>query len=266
MSTARARNISCKVSPLAVSAILDAYVRRQEGNEKCIGALSGFFEGNCLVISDAFMVLHKENEDSGTISLDKDYHKKMAALKKKISPTENVVGWFATCDEIEPSFVPVHSFFSTPSESRFMPSQLLPAPVLLTVDPTLSNGDLNIRVSVMQSTVGADSLVQFHQLPLEQEPGDSVLNYLSRYSEILGGGKAQSVEGDLETLASYATSPNRDLVLEESVSMALQEWRHSTKSDRSVDELRNLSRDHMNLVRRVSAVIDEPGVQQDIVI
>ena len=58
----------------------------------------GYFEGNCLVISDAFLVLHRENEETGSISLDKEYHRKMVALKKKICPTENVLGWFATCD------------------------------------------------------------------------------------------------------------------------------------------------------------------------
>ena len=263
MSNPRSRNVSCRVNSLAVSSILDAYIRRQEGNEKCIGALMGYFEGNCLVISDAFMVLHKENEDSGTLSLDKDYHRKIAALKKKITPTENVVGWFATCDEIEPSFVPVHSFFSTSSESRFVASQLLPAPVLLTVDPTLSNGDLNLRVSVMQSTVGADSLVQFHQLTLEPEAVGAGLSFLSRFSETVGGANSQSLEADLETLTKYTTD---DLGLGESVSMALQEWRESAKKDESVSGLQSLAQSHKELVARISAVLNDTKVSQEIVI
>ena len=226
----------------------------------------GYFEGNCLVIADAFMVLHKEHEEAGTLSLDKEYHRKMVALKKKISPTENVVGWFATCDDIEPSFVPVHSFFSTAAESRFVPSQLLPAPVLLTVDPTLSNGDLNLRVSVMQPTVGADSLVQFHQLALDQEAGDNVLSYVSRFSESVGGGKTQTIQADLETLSAYATSSARDLAIGESVSMALQEWKHSAKNDQSVESMRDLAKSHLELVDRVSSVIDRSGELQNIVI
>lgn len=43
----------------------------------------GYTEGSVLVITDAFVVLHKETEAG--ISLDKDYHRRMYALKKKVS-------------------------------------------------------------------------------------------------------------------------------------------------------------------------------------
>ena len=140
MSSGKVRNLTCRVHPLVPATIFDAYIRRQEGNTKCLGTLMGYVEGNSLVISDAFVVLHKENEGTGTLSLDKEYHKKLVAMKKKVCPTESVVGWFSTCDELEAGFVAVHAFYGTPSESKFVSSQLLPSPVFLTVDPSLSSG------------------------------------------------------------------------------------------------------------------------------
>ncbi len=263
MSTSKARNITCRVHPLVVSTILDAHIRRQEGNEKSIGALMGCFEGNCLVISDAFMVLHKENEETGTISVDKEYHRKMVAMKKKVCPTENVVGWFVTCDDVEASFVLVHNFFATPSESKFAPSQLLPSPVLLTIDPSLSNGDLNLKVSVMQSTVGADSLVQFHQLSTELETkscGD-VLRFIQKFSQVSGSTQSGSTGEDIETVLSGLDDPKRV----EEVSLALQYLKNTPGMDEaSISELVKSAETQKSLVEKVTAVLHESS--QDIVI
>ena len=217
----------------------------------------GYFEGNCLVISDAFLVLHRENEETGSISLDKEYHRKMVALKKKICPTENVLGWFATCDEIEPSFVSVHNFLATPSESKFVSSQLLPSPVLLTVDPTLSNGDLNIRVSVMQTTVGADSLVQFHQLPLQASEGCAeTMALIQSGSEVMTSSRdSESIKDALKTIGSY--SNDTDVAVGQSVSLAVQQLKHGAGGDESVSQLRELAKSHFDLVKRVSEVISK---------
>lgn len=200
MSSAKSRNLCCRVNPLVVASISDSYVRRQEGNQKCIGTLMGYVDGNTLVISDAFMVLHKENEDMGTLSIDKEYHRKMVLLKKKVCPAESVVGWFSTCDEMEAGFVAVQSFYATTNESKFIASPIVPAPVLLTMDPSMSSGDLNIKVSIMQMTVGAESLMQFHQLPVSFE--EAPLDYLAGFSEMpLGKLIGGSLKEDLRTLA-----------------------------------------------------------------
>ena len=258
MASSKARNIACRVHPLVVSAILDAHIRRQEENEKSIGALMGYFEGNSLVISDAFMVLHKENEETGTISVDKEYHRKMVALKKKVCPTENVIGWFVTSDDVEASFVLVHNFFATPSESKFAASQLLPSPVLLTIDPTLSNGDLNMKVSVMQPTVGADSLVQFHQLATQLDTKSSdVLRFIHQFSEISGkSGESLSIKADFETLVNL-NDPKRV----EEVSLALQYLKSTTGS---VEQLKKSTESQQSLTEKVAAVLNQSS--QDIVI
>lgn len=221
MSSGKVRNLTCRVNPLVIATISDAFLRRQEGNSKCIGTLMGYVDGNSLVIADAFMVLHKENED-GTFSLDKDYHRKMVALKKKVCPTESVIGWFSTCDEIEAGFVAVQSFYATSNESRFVASALCPAPVLLTIDPSLSTNDLNIKVSIMQTTVGAETLVQFHQLPVSFESVHGVTNLLARSSQLpVDLLLSEGVVGDLKTLA---TAPS----ITTDVAMSIQSWKNAT--------------------------------------
>ena len=258
MSSSRVRNVTYKVHPLAVSAILDAYVRRQEGNEMALGTLMGYIDGNCLVISDAFTVLHKENEATGALSIDKDYHKKMVALKKKVVPTENVVGWFTTNGEIEPVFVAVHSFYSTPSESKFVPTQLLPSPVLLTIDPTLSEGDLNIRVSLMQPTVGADSLIQFHQLDSSDQitQEGALLRYLESQSELsINGPMSSSIKADLAEVSK--ADPASDIAT--SVSMAVQGWVNSASrvDPQTVSDMEKLAQSQIESAKKVQDLIKE---------
>jgi hypothetical protein len=229
-----------------------------------LGTLMGYIDGTCLVISDAFTVLHKENESTGTLSLDKEYHKKMVSLKKKVVPTESVVGWFTTSDNIEPSYVAVHGFYATPSESKFAPTQLLPSPVLLTIDPTLSEGDLNIRVSIMQQTVGADSLIQFHQLSLESPiaSADSqmhaAINILEIDSELLSNQATSGLSEDLSILMNEvdATS-NPDLARK--ISILIQTLGNSAlkMDEQVVEEIRALAQTHNDLVKKVSSLVNE---------
>jgi len=261
MSSSRAKALSCRVHPLAIASILDAFIRRPEGAEMSLGTLMGYIDGTRLVISDAFTVLHKENDVTGTLSLDKEYHKKMVALKKKVVPTESVIGWFSTSGDIEPSFVAVHSFYGTPSESKFVPSQLLPSPVLLTIDPILSEGDLNIRVSIMQPTVGADSLIQFHQLSLESDMNSvtaAVLNKIQSDSELLSNQVSSDVSEDLSLLMNQVDA-EKNGELASKVSMLIQTLNNSaSKIDRKiVDEIRALAKTHQALVEKVSGLLAE---------
>merc|ERR1712039_168180 len=84
--------LSCRVHPVAVLKILDAYVRRPEGAKRIIGTLLGWIsEGSVVDITDSFPVVHKDTAEEG-VFMDQDYHKQMLALRKKVSPREEVVG------------------------------------------------------------------------------------------------------------------------------------------------------------------------------
>lgn len=107
--------ISCRVHPVAILKILDAYVRRPEGAKRIIGTLLGWIsEGSVVDITDSFPVVHKDSKDEGVL-MDQDYHKNMLTLRQKVSPREVVVGWFASGpgDEISPSSPMIHAFYCT---------------------------------------------------------------------------------------------------------------------------------------------------------
>merc|ERR1712039_222611 len=92
----------------------------------------------------------------------------MLALRQKVSPREGVVGWFASGagDEISPSSAPIHQFYCT-KESQFSPTAVLPGPVHIVVDPAFrGNNSFGIKAFVNVRTTIAESLLQFHQVPL----------------------------------------------------------------------------------------------------
>jgi len=153
--------LSCRVHPVAILKILDAYVRRPHGAKRIIGTLLGWIsEGSVVDITDSFAVVHKDTDE--TVLMDQDYHKNMLALRQKVSPREIVVGWFSTGDEIKSSSAVIHAFYCT-KDSQFTATAALPSPVHLLVDAT-STGEVKAFVNVR--TQVADNLLQFHEVPL----------------------------------------------------------------------------------------------------
>lgn len=157
--------LSCRVHPVAILTILDSYVRRPEGAKRTIGTLLGYITGSVLDITDAYAVIHKDTEDQGVL-METDYHKHVFQLRQKVSPREVVVGWFSTGDEITGTSAVIHSFYCS-KESHFQPSIVLPSPIHLLVDTSLQKRNLAIKAFLNVRTVIADSLLQFHEIPLE---------------------------------------------------------------------------------------------------
>jgi translation initiation factor 3 subunit F len=156
--------LSCRVHPVAVLKILDAYVRRPESAKRTIGTLLGWIsEGSVVDITDSFPVVHKDTDEG--VLMDQDYHKQMLALKQKVSPREVVVGWFSTGDEINATSAVIHAFYCT-KESQFTPAAVLPGPVHLLIDTTLSQQSFGLKAFVNVRTTVAESLLQFHEVPL----------------------------------------------------------------------------------------------------
>lgn len=163
------QHLSCRVHPVAILKILDAYVRRPEGSQRIIGTLLGWIsEGSVVDITDSFPVVH-QNKDQ-TVLMDQDYHKSMLALRKKVSPREVVVGWFSTGVEINDSSAFFHAFYCT-KESEFTATAVLPGPVHLLVD-TAGSG-LGVKAYVNVRTQVAEGLLQFHEVPLRVQTSNA---------------------------------------------------------------------------------------------
>jgi len=158
--------LSCRVHPVAIVKVLDAYIRRPEGAKRSIGTLLGWVsEGSVLDITDSFPVVHKDTDEG--VLMDQDYHKHMLSLRQKVSPREVVVGWFSTGDEINATSAVIHAFYCT-KEAEFVPTAVLPGPVHLLVDTSQTQQQQSggIKAFVNVRTTVAESLLQFHEVPL----------------------------------------------------------------------------------------------------
>jgi len=160
--------LSCRIHPVAILKVLDAFVRRPEGAKRTIGTLLGWIsEGSVVDITDSFPVVHKDTDEG--VLMDQDYHKKMLELRQKVSPREVVVGWFSTGDEINSTSAVIHAFYCT-KESAFTPAAVLPGPIHLLIDTSMVakaiEQSFGIKAFVNVRTTVAESLLQFHEVPL----------------------------------------------------------------------------------------------------
>jgi len=116
--------IHYKLHPVVSFAILDHYKRRGPEQTRVIGTLLGEFNESkteC-VIKNCYPVPHSETEDQ--LVVDDGYHQSMLALHKRVNPSEVLVGWYSSGDEITYLMSCVHSVYKQQCEE----------PVLLTVD------------------------------------------------------------------------------------------------------------------------------------
>jgi len=207
--------LSCRVHPVAILKVLDAYVRRPEGAKRTIGTLLGWIsEGRVVDITDSFPVVHKDSDEAGVL-MDQDYHKEMLALRQKVSPREVVVGWFSTGDEINATSLQIHGFYCS-KDSKFTPSAVLAGPIHLCVDTSLASQSFGIKAFVNVNTTVAESLHQFHEVPLRvqtsaaEKSGISQLMQARRATReaVVGGGAPKDIasidgfEGGLKELLS----------------------------------------------------------------
>eukprot|EP00928_Gymnodinium_smaydae_P086933 TRINITY_DN71318_c0_g1_i1.p1 TRINITY_DN71318_c0_g1~~TRINITY_DN71318_c0_g1_i1.p1 ORF type:complete len:405 (-),score=66.71 TRINITY_DN71318_c0_g1_i1:189-1325(-) len=156
--------LRCRMHPVAVLKILDAYVRRPEGATRTIGTLMGWIsEGSTVDITDSFPVVHKDTEEG--VLMDQDYHKQMLALRQKVSPRELVIGWFSTGNEITATSAVIHAFYCT-KESHFTPSAMLPGPVHVLIDTDALTHGFGVKAFLNVRTTIAESLLQFREVPL----------------------------------------------------------------------------------------------------
>jgi translation initiation factor 3 subunit F len=124
-------HLSVRVHPVPLFAICDAYIRRNEKQDRVIGTLLGVVVDNVVEVKNCFVVPHNESsEQVGAIGsdpgaaggrgsalgpetgngrgfdgsaprgrrlrqvmLDIAHHKTMFDLQQRVAPTEGIVGW-----------------------------------------------------------------------------------------------------------------------------------------------------------------------------
>ncbi|KAL8275541.1 hypothetical protein Esti_000492 [Eimeria stiedai] len=167
-------SLRVRLHPVPLMTILDAYIRRDEGQENVIGTLLGSCsDGNVIDVTDCFVDRHSLTGE-GLLQIIKDHHESMFELKQQANGgnggmREVVVGWFCTGSEMTELTCAVHGWFKQfSSVSKFFPQPPLTEPIHLMVDAIMESGSFAVKVyTQVQMTMAREACFQFHELPLE---------------------------------------------------------------------------------------------------
>ncbi|WIA19955.1 hypothetical protein OEZ85_005837 [Tetradesmus obliquus] len=87
-------NITVKVHPVVLLQICDAYIRRNDKQDRVIGTLLGTATEGVVTVSRCYVVPHTESADQ--VAVDIVHHKTMHELHQRVAPSQIIVGWFST--------------------------------------------------------------------------------------------------------------------------------------------------------------------------
>ncbi|CAB1433769.1 unnamed protein product [Pleuronectes platessa] len=146
-----------KIHPVVLASICDSYERRNEGASRVIGTLLGTVDKHTIEVTNCFSVPHNESEDE--VAVDMEFAKNMYELHKRVSPTEVIIGWYATGFDITEHSVLIHEYYSREATN----------PIHMTVDTALQSGKMNVRayVSAQMGVPGKTVGVMFTPLSVK---------------------------------------------------------------------------------------------------
>jgi translation initiation factor 3 subunit F len=157
---------SVTVSPVVLLSVLDHHMRREAGSRRVIGTLLGRFTSDGgVAVTASFPLPHAEDDGGGdddTVAVDTDYHKNMYELHRRVNPTEEQVGWYATGTETDRKSVIIHEFYGRECAS----------PVHLLVDADLSHDRLDVNAFVSTAYKIGDLALssEFRPVPVAVKP------------------------------------------------------------------------------------------------
>jgi len=120
-----ALNLLVKVHPVVLFQIVDAYERRGAEAHRVIGTLLGTVEKGVVEVTNCFCVPHKEYEDQ--VDAELNYAMDLYELNRRVNAQENIVGWWATGNEVTNHSFVIHEYYARECNN----------PIHLTVDTTL---------------------------------------------------------------------------------------------------------------------------------
>ncbi|XP_048358586.1 eukaryotic translation initiation factor 3 subunit F-like [Sphaerodactylus townsendi] len=146
-----------RLHPVVVASIVDSFERRNEGAGRVIGTLLGMVDKHSVEVTNCFSVPHNESEDE--VAVDMEFAKNMYELHKKVSPSEIILGWYATGHDITEHSVLIHEYYSREAHN----------PIHLTVDTSLQNGRMSIKayISTAMGVPGKTMGVMFTPLTVK---------------------------------------------------------------------------------------------------
>eukprot|EP00824_Muranothrix_gubernata_P000355 TRINITY_DN10412_c0_g1_i1.p1 TRINITY_DN10412_c0_g1~~TRINITY_DN10412_c0_g1_i1.p1 ORF type:complete len:288 (+),score=58.22 TRINITY_DN10412_c0_g1_i1:141-1004(+) len=182
------------VHPGVVFTILDHFVRRNDGQERVIGALLGTVVENVVEVKNCLPVPHKDTVDM--VFVDQEFVKDASSLHSRVYTKEVIVGWYSTGSTINESSALVHDFFG----------REVAQPVHMLVDTSMTNDKLDIKTYVSTALSVDDKAIgsTFREVACVQWPTEAErvgVDIMIRSQQLVGSeGRETNIMTDLESL------------------------------------------------------------------
>uniref|UniRef100_A0A2A4K1B0 Eukaryotic translation initiation factor 3 subunit F n=1 Tax=Heliothis virescens TaxID=7102 RepID=A0A2A4K1B0_HELVI len=131
-----ALNLSVKIHPVVLFQIVDAYERRNADSHRVIGTLLGTCDKGVVEVTNCFCVPHKEHADQ--VEAELNYAMDVYELNRRVNASENIVGWWATGNEVTNHSSVIHEYYARECRS----------PVHVTLDTSLAGARMGLRAYV----------------------------------------------------------------------------------------------------------------------
>lgn len=167
------------VHPVALFTAVDSYERRGEDAKRVVGTLMGNFNNGIVEVTNCFTVPHIETQEE--VAFDKEYANSMLELYRDANPSEDIIGWFATSNEVSGHSTLIHEYYSIECDN----------PVHLTIDCQLKSGRMEIKayVSSPMGVPGGTMGIIFTPVPSEIKYYEPELVAVQTFSKNKGGSK-----------------------------------------------------------------------------
>lgn len=160
-------NVTVKVHPVVLLQICDAYMRRNDKQDRVIGTLLGSAADGIVSVSRCYVVPHSESADQ--VAIDVVHHRTMHDLHAKVAPPQAIVGWFSTGGAVGSSDALIQEHYS-----KDVPPSSHHGPVHLRLDTSLQQDKLPVEAFVSRSLGLGDKALamEFIEVPVEVPFGD----------------------------------------------------------------------------------------------
>jgi JAB1/Mov34/MPN/PAD-1 ubiquitin protease len=159
--------LHCLIHPTIAPNILDHFLRKPEDQgDIVVGTLLGTIDGSQIDIFSSFAV-PQYYEDKNLV-IDTEYMQKMLKFHRKVNPNEGLLGMYISCKKLDDHGLALVQYFQELFQAD-KKKALISSPLIMMVDPTLSENKLSIKVYLSDLTYLPVDLKSRIKL-LEKEP------------------------------------------------------------------------------------------------
>jgi hypothetical protein len=138
--------LHCLIHPTITPNILDHYLRKPEDQgDLVVGTLLGTIDGTQIDIFSSFAVPQYYDKEAKALVIDTEYMQKMLKFHRKVNPNEGLLGMYISCKKLDEHGLALMKYFSELFDNE-KKKALISFPLIMMVDPTLSDNKLSIKV------------------------------------------------------------------------------------------------------------------------